>query len=168
MSQQQATSTRPYFIRAVHEWCTDNGYTPYIVVKVDQSVQVPVEYVNKGEIVLNVSVMSTGKLEFGNDYIRFQARFAGAPRQVVIPVDHVVAIYARENGQGMSFPPPETDDAVVSPEGDISEKVQEPAKKSGLHLVDEASQEEKEQEESTGSEKPIQKPPAKPTFRIVD
>lgn len=168
MSQQQATSTRPYFIRAVHEWCTDNGYTPYIVVKVDQRVQVPVEYVNKGEIVLNISAMSTGKLELGNDYIRFEARFAGAPRQVIIPADHVVAIYARENGQGMSFPPPETEEPVVSLAEEAPVQVQEPVKKAGLHLVDEASQESKEQSESTGSEKPIQKPPAKPTFRIVD
>lgn len=167
MSQQQATSTRPYFIRAVHEWCTDNGYTPYIVVKVDQGVQVPVEYVNKGEIVLNVSVMSTGKLELGNDYIRFQARFAGVSRQVVVPVDHVVAIYARENGQGMSFPPPETD-GVASPAPEVSVEEQEPAKKGGLHLVDEALQEEKGQETLAENEKTAQKPLAKPTFRIVD
>ena len=100
------SSTRPYLIRALHDWCTDNGYTPYLAVFVDRSVQVPVEYVKNHEIVLNVSFDATSGLQLGNEYIEFRARFGGVPRDIVVPVDHVIAIYARENGQGMAFPVP--------------------------------------------------------------
>jgi stringent starvation protein B len=105
-------STRPYLIRAMHEWCTDGGFTPYIVVAVDERVQVPREYVRDGQIVLNVGYEATGGLVLGNDEIRFKARFGGVAREVVVPVDHVIAIYARENGQGMAFPAPEPSSAV--------------------------------------------------------
>ncbi len=100
------TSTRPYLIRAQHDWCTDNGFTPYIAVFVDASVQVPREYVKNNEIVLNVGFEATSGLKLGNEFIEFKARFGGAAREIVVPVDHVVAIYARENGQGMAFPVP--------------------------------------------------------------
>lgn len=100
-------STRPYLIRALHEWCTDGGFTPYIVVAVDERVQVPREFVRDGQIVLNVSFDATSGLRLGNDVIAFKARFGGVPREVVVPVDHVIAIYARENGQGMAFPAPQ-------------------------------------------------------------
>jgi stringent starvation protein B len=98
------SSTRPYLLRALHEWCTDNGYTPYIAVQVDEMVQVPQEYVKNGEIVLNVSYDATSNMSLGNDVIEFKARFAGTPREIIVPVDRVLAIYARENGQGMAFP----------------------------------------------------------------
>ena len=104
MTESSATSTRPYLIRAIHEWCTDNGFTPYLAVKVDRSVQVPREYVNGGEIVLNVSYDATGSLQLGNEYIEFKARFGGRPHDIMVPVERVQAIYARETGQGMSFP----------------------------------------------------------------
>lgn len=99
-------STRPYLIRALHEWCTDNGFTPYIAVYVDASVQVPREYVKNQEIVLNVGFEATSGLKLGNEDIEFKARFGGVSREIVVPVNHVVAIYARENGQGMAFPVP--------------------------------------------------------------
>ena len=102
----QGTSTRPYLIRALHDWCTDNGFTPYLAVFVDGSVQVPTEYVKNNEIVLNVGFEATSGLKLGNDYIEFKARFGGVAREIIVPVDHVVAIYARENGQGMAFPMP--------------------------------------------------------------
>lgn len=98
------TSTRPYLIRALYEWCTDNGLTPYVAVRVDESVQVPREYVKNGEIVLNVSMDATSSLKLGNEYIEFKARFAGTARDIMVPIDQVLAIYARETGQGMSFP----------------------------------------------------------------
>ncbi|CAM4115100.1 ClpXP protease specificity-enhancing factor [Roseateles saccharophilus] len=101
------TSTRPYLVRALHDWCTDNGFTPYIAVHVDRSVQVPMEYVSNNEIVLNIGFDATSGLDLGNDFIQFKARFGGVAREIVVPVDHVVAIYARENGQGMAFPAPE-------------------------------------------------------------
>lgn len=97
-------STRPYLIRALYEWCTDNGFTPYIAVLVDETVRVPHEYVKNGEIVLNVSFDATSALKLGDDYIEFKGRFGGVARDILVPVDHVLAIYARENGQGMAFP----------------------------------------------------------------
>lgn len=102
----QGSSTRPYLIRALHDWCTDNGFTPYLAVYVDRSVQVPQEYVKNNEIVLNVSFEATSQLQLGNEYIEFKARFGGMARDICVPVDHVIAIYARENGQGMAFPVP--------------------------------------------------------------
>lgn len=99
-------STRPYLIRALHEWCSDNGFSPYIAVQVDASVQVPMEFVKNGEIVLNVGVDATSSLRLGNDFIEFKARFGGVAREIVAPISHVIAIYARENGQGMAFPAP--------------------------------------------------------------
>jgi stringent starvation protein B len=109
------TSTRPYLLRALHDWCTDNGFTPYIAVYVDASVQVPTEYVKNNEIVLNVGFEATSGLKLGNEFIEFKARFGGSPREIVVPVDHVVAIYARENGQGMAFPVP-TDAGIGKPD----------------------------------------------------
>lgn len=97
------TSTKPYLLRALYEWCTDNGYTPYIVVSVDSRTRVPVEFVKNGEIVLNISFEATGNLKMDNDFIHFKARFGGIAREIEVPVDNVSAIYARENGQGMAF-----------------------------------------------------------------
>lgn len=111
----EATSTRPYLIRAIHEWCCDNGYTPHITVSVDSSVQVPHEYVKDGEIVLNVGLTATTGLQLGNDYICFKARFAGVARDIMVPVDQVVAIFARENGQGMAFPKISKPDSAPEP-----------------------------------------------------
>ncbi|ANH68693.1 ClpXP protease specificity-enhancing factor [Mitsuaria sp. 7] len=108
-----ASSTRPYLIRALHEWCTDNGFTPYVAVHVDRTVQVPMEYVSNNEIVLNVGFDATSNLDLGNELIQFKARFGGVAREIIVPVDHVVAIYARENGQGMAFPPPTPEDAAA-------------------------------------------------------
>ena len=103
---EQGTSTRPYLIRALHEWCTDNGFTPYVAVFVTAGVQVPMEYVKNNEIVLNVGFEATSGLSLGNEFIEFKARFGGVSREIAVPIDHVVAIYARENGQGMAFPAP--------------------------------------------------------------
>jgi stringent starvation protein B len=104
--ETQGTSTRPYLIRALHDWCTDNGFTPYVAVFVGPGVRVPLEYVKNGEIVLNVGFEATSGLRIGNDVIEFKARFGGVAREIVVPIDHVIAIYARENGQGMAFPVP--------------------------------------------------------------
>ena len=98
-------STKPYMLRAIYEWCTDSGYTPYLAVKVDASTTVPMEYVKKGEIVLNISFGATSGLKMDNDSIRFHARFGGVSREIYVPVNNVMAIYANENGQGMAFEP---------------------------------------------------------------
>ncbi len=104
MNALESTSTRPYLIRALYDWCTDNGFTPYVAVLVDDTVQVPREYVKNGEIVLNISFDATSSLKLGNEFIEFKARFAGTAREIMVPVGRVLAIYARENGQGMAFP----------------------------------------------------------------
>ncbi len=90
-------------LRAIYEWCTDSGFTPYLAVKVDAATTVPMEYVKKGEIVLNISFGATSGLKMDNDAIRFNARFGGVSREIYVPVQNVLAIYANENGQGMAF-----------------------------------------------------------------
>ena len=122
MMDAELPSTRPYLIRALYEWCTDNGFTPYVAVKVDQTVQVPREYVQGGEIVLNISYDATSSLKLGNEFIEFKARFGGQARDIMVPVGRVMAIYARENGQGMAFPVSEeaqsVAESVPTPSGD--------------------------------------------------
>jgi stringent starvation protein B len=110
-------STRPYLLRALYEWCTDNGYTPYIAAYVDETVQVPMEHVKNNEIVLNISMDATSALKLGNEFVEFKARFSGTARQIMVPIDRVIAIYARENGQGMAFPVPQ----AVTPRGEVIE-----------------------------------------------
>lgn len=128
LDDMEPTSTRPYLIRALHEWCTDNGYAPHIAVRVDGSVTVPAEYVRNGEIVLNVSFDATNGMRLGNDFIEFKARFGGVPRDVVVPTTHVIAIYARENGQGMAFPPPDELQSVpADPALEVEENGGEPS-----------------------------------------
>ncbi|MDP2417221.1 MAG: ClpXP protease specificity-enhancing factor [Hydrogenophaga sp.] len=115
----ETPSTRPYLVRALHEWCVDNGFSPYIAVQVDASVKVPMEFVKNGEIVLNVGVDATSALRLGNDFIEFKARFGGVAREITVPVSHVIAIYARENGQGMAFPAPSAGADHLSVQGPV-------------------------------------------------
>jgi len=96
-------STKPYLLRAIWEWCCDNGFTPHIAVDVDARTRVPREFVRDGQIVLNLGPDATKKLLIGNDFIDFQARFSGVARDLSVPVERVSAIYARENGAGMAF-----------------------------------------------------------------
>jgi stringent starvation protein B len=96
-------STKPYLLRAIWEWCCDNGFTPYIAVQVDARTRVPREFIRDGQIVLNIGPDASNKLMIGNDFIEFQARFAGVARELSVPVAQVTAIYSRENGAGMAF-----------------------------------------------------------------
>lgn len=98
-------STKPYLLRALWEWCVDQGFTPYLAAIVDEQTRVPPGYARDGQIVLNLSSEATGHLQMANDYVTFQARFGGVAHSLVIPVANVIAIYARENGQGMAFEP---------------------------------------------------------------
>lgn len=109
----EPTSTKPYLLRAIYEWCVDSGYTPYVSVAVDPQTRVPMEYVRDGELVLNIGPLATSHLLIGNDFIECTARFSGVARELLIPVAAVAAIYARENGHGMSF---EIDKNAVSAE----------------------------------------------------
>jgi stringent starvation protein B len=100
----QEISTKPYLLRALYEWCTDNGYTPHIAVRVDNQTRVPRQFVHNDEIVLNISFEATSQLQMGNEWIEFSARFSGKVHKIEVQVANVLAIYARENGQGMAFP----------------------------------------------------------------
>lgn len=106
-------STKPYLIRAIHEWCTDSGFTPYLSVKVNEDTRVPAEYVKNGEIVLNLSYDATHKLTITNDLVQFAARFSGVSRECSVPMAAIAGIFARENGHGLFFAP-DTDVVVQS------------------------------------------------------
>jgi stringent starvation protein B len=97
------TSTKPYMVRAIHEWCMDNGCTPHLLVAVDSHTRVPVAYVKNGEIVLNVNYTATKDLLIDNEAISFSARFGGVSQNLYVPMHAVKGIFARENGQGMFF-----------------------------------------------------------------
>ena len=103
MSSPILPTTKPYFVRALHEWCCDNGYTPYLTVSVDAATTVPQEYVKDGEITLNLGPDATGRLLIDNVAVQCTARFNGVARDIWVPMARVAAIYARENGVGMGF-----------------------------------------------------------------
>jgi len=96
-------STKPYLIRAIHEWCCDSNLTPYLSVRVDANTRVPMEHVKNGEIVLNVSYDATHRLTIGNEVVQFSARFGGVSRECSVPLEAVLGIFAKENGQGLFF-----------------------------------------------------------------
>jgi stringent starvation protein B len=112
----QMTSSRPYLIRAMYQWITDNGMTPHLLVDVSvDGVQVPAEHVQNGKIILNIAPMAISSLILGDTEITFTARFSGQPMSMYIPIDAVLAVYAKENGQGMMF---SEDDGAVSSSDD--------------------------------------------------
>lgn len=99
------TSQRPYLLRALYEWVVDNGMTPHVLVNARcAGVRVPAHTVKDGQVVLNIAERAVAKLTMDNDGLRFSARFGGVPQNVVIPIAAVIAIYARESGQGMALP----------------------------------------------------------------
>ncbi|HNI84172.1 MAG TPA: ClpXP protease specificity-enhancing factor [Ottowia sp.] len=166
MNALESPSTRPYLIRALYEWCTDHAFTPFIAVLVDATVQVPREYVQNGEIVLNVSFDATSGLKLGNEFIEFKARFGGVPRDICVPVDRVLAIYARENGQGMAFPVPVTqeagDDAPAAAPAAAAPPAESAAAapRSGIQLVPATSDAEDDGHVPTDPPSPPRKRPA--------
>jgi stringent starvation protein B len=132
IDSSQSTSTRPYLLRALYEWCADNGLTPYVAAYVDDTAKVPREHVKNNEIVLNISMDATSNLQIGNDFLQFKARFGGVAREIVVPIDHIIAIYARENGQGMAFPAPH----AVPPRGEVKEGPAAERRSAGLRPVE--------------------------------
>jgi len=133
-SMSDVPSNKPYLIRALHQWCSDNGFTPFMAVFVDSTVEVPMEFVKNAEIVLNLSAEACHQLQIENDYISFQARFGGVPRKILVPVTHILAIYARENGQGMSFPFDSTEIKDLTPQKAEASEIKS-AKRSFLKVV---------------------------------
>ena len=128
MSQASPPSTRPYLIRAIYEWSLDNGFTPQVLVSTaNENVSVPAEHVQDGQIVLNIHPQSVKNLELGNEYIMCSARFSGRPFELIIPVVSVLAVYARENGQGIVFQDESSDPpSPPSPETDTDIKADVP------------------------------------------
>ena len=114
---REPTPTTPYLLRAIWEWCVDNGLTPYIAVKVDGETRVPLEHVRNGEIVLNISSDATRNLKIGNELIQFSARFSGVSREVSVPIAAVSGIFAKESGQGMAFHPQAVNGSLVAMQG---------------------------------------------------
>jgi stringent starvation protein B len=167
-AEAQGSSTRPYLIRALHDWCTDNGFTPYLAVYVDQSVQVPKEYVKNNEIVLNVGFDATSQLQLGNEFIEFKARFGGVAREIIVPVDHVIAIYARENGQGMAFPVPQPVTADEASEADAPAPTPvEVPRKGGLRLTPVTEGSQADDEPGDDPTPPTAPTGARPSLRRV-
>ncbi|MFA5241959.1 MAG: ClpXP protease specificity-enhancing factor [Sulfuricella sp.] len=100
---EQDISTKPYLIRAIYEWCSDSGLTPYLAVVVDENCRVPMEFVKEGEIVLNISASATPNLLIDNEWVGFSGRFGGVAREISVPISAVIGIYSKENGQGLFF-----------------------------------------------------------------
>jgi len=140
------SSNRPYLLRAIYDWITDNGLTPYLLIDATkEGVRVPPQVVKNGQVVLNIAMRAVANLDLGNDWITFQARFSGASHAIYVPVGAVLALYAQENGQGMMFPAedaggeppttpaPEPDGTAAdrSGEGDAKPKLRPPH----LHIV---------------------------------
>ena len=126
MSEQSA---KPFLVRALYEWCVEQGYTPYLAVRVDPKTRVPIEFVKNGEIVLNVGPLATHKLTMDNDWVLFNARFNGTSQEVAVPFAAVIGIFAKETGYGMGFQP--TLDAAESDNGqpvELAKVADEPLK----------------------------------------
>lgn len=98
-----ALPQQPYFLRALYEWCVDSGLTPYLTVRVDKRTRVPQAFVKEGQIVLNVGPSAVRNIHMDNEWVTFSARFGGMSHSIEVPVGNVVAIYARETGEGMAF-----------------------------------------------------------------
>ncbi len=135
------TSQQPYFLRAMYEWCVDNGYTPYVTVKVDAGTKVPPAYVKDGQIVLNLGPSAVRNLNLDNNWLSFSARFGGVSQTIEVPVGNVLAIYAKESGEGMSFgtgvnatSAPDANPAQVTP-GESSPAPDRPKGKPSLRVV---------------------------------
>ena len=133
----ELTSTKPYIIRAIHEWCVDNQLTPHLLVEVNAQTKVPMAYVKDGEIVLNLNFSATKDLQFTNEAVTFSARFSGVSNNLYVPISAVKGIFARENGQGMFFEVlPEDANQNKNNEIDFSEKnISSEVKKPSLKLV---------------------------------
>ncbi len=153
------TARRPYMLRAFYDWLVDNDLTPHLVVDATMpGVRVPVEFIQDGQIILNIAPRAVGHLELGNDAITFQARFSGRPHSVIVPVYAVQAIYARENGAGTMFEPEEAY-THIEEEGIVEEDVS-PTFSTVSDEPSEAAETESEEEET-------HRPKGRPSLRVI-
>ena len=116
-SAGDVASTKPYLVRAIYEWCSDQGFTPYLAVSVNDETRVPPAHVRNGEIVLNISPLATHQLVISNEDVRFSARFSGVVENLKVPICQIVAIYAKETGHGMAFDVSKPLGLVTDPQG---------------------------------------------------
>ncbi|ANQ16094.1 ClpXP protease specificity-enhancing factor [Vibrio natriegens] len=159
MDIAKMTARRPYMLRAFYDWLVDNDLTPHLVVDATMpGVRVPVEFIQDGQIILNIAPRAVGNLELGNDAITFHARFSGRPHSVIVPVYAVQAIYARENGAGTMFEPEE---AYTNIEEEMMEEEQSP---SFTTVSDDAQVADSE---SGDSESEAPRPKGKPSLRVI-
>lgn len=154
-------STKPYLLRAIYEWCTDNGFTPYLSVKVSGAVQVPMEFVRKGEIVLNVSFGATSSLKMDNTAVTFKARFGGVSREIYVPIGNVQAIFASENGQGMVF------DEVMLEDQSEAEVIEASKPSLGLAVLPDSDVAAEDGTDSSHATQKPQKKFEKPSLKII-
>ncbi len=158
------TPRRPYLLRAFYDWLVDNDLTPHLVVDaLMNGVRVPEEFIQDGQIILNVAPRAVGNLELGNDAITFSARFGGRPHSVIVPLYAVQAIYARENGAGTMFEPEDAYLLADSDEAPIAETVDEGPK---LSVADEAKSIVEADEASSPDDEPP-RPKGRPSLRVV-
>ncbi|MCW9709673.1 ClpXP protease specificity-enhancing factor [Avibacterium sp. 21-586] len=121
--ERKFSPKRPYVLRAYYDWLIDNDCTPYLAVDATYAgVKVPVEYVKDGQIVLNISMNATGKLQLTNDFVQFNARFQGVPQEIFIPMGALIALYARESGDGIMFEPEEFEDNLAIQQDEIKDE----------------------------------------------
>ncbi len=154
------TARRPYMLRAFYDWLVDNDLTPHLVVDATMpGVRVPVEFIQDGQIILNIAPRAVGNLELGNDAVTFHARFSGRPHSVIVPVYAVQAIYARENGAGTMFEPEEA-------YGHIEEEAVEEEQSPLFTTVSDDSP-EGVNSESAGEEPEPPRPKGKPSLRVI-
>lgn len=168
MNAASLLSAKPYLIRAIHEWCLDQGFTPHIAAVVDENVLVPTGYARNGQIVLNIGPEATHQLVMGNEAITFQARFGGVAHSLYIPIGHVAAIYAAHNGQGMAFEPDlqaavEANARRAEQEAEEKGKAKSGPKLAALKPVSGASKAERDDDDDT----PPPSAPRRPHLTVV-
>jgi len=137
------TSSKPYIVRALYEWILENKCTPYVLVNAfDEGVEVPQDHVKDGQVILNITPSAVKSLSIHDSAIEFQGRFGGIPKQVFVPIQAIMGIYAKENGQGMMFDiendgsdPPDPEGSDEPPESPSEESVDSSNKKPSLRLV---------------------------------
>ena len=166
MEMTELSARRPYLLRAFYEWLLDNDLTPHLVADINlPGVMVPLEYARDGQIVLNIAPRAVGNLEMTNEAVHFNARFGGVPRQVIVPMNAVMAIYARENGAGTMFEPEPAYDQLS--EDDAQSQVA--PSETIMSVIDGDLSEEASASETDGDDEPPQPPRGggRPALRIV-
>ncbi|WP_250514062.1 ClpXP protease specificity-enhancing factor [Caballeronia sp. INDeC2] len=163
----QEISTKPYLLRALYEWCTDNGFTPHIAVRVDAATRVPRQFVRNDEIVLNISFEATSQLQMGNEWIEFSARFSGKSHKIEVQVANVLAIYARENGQGMAFPVEQTHSGSELTSTSVGARSPERETRHIEEPVDERADSASEHEPQTDTDDDASKSAARSHLKVV-